>query len=159
MRVIIWILIILLMAVFMYAVSVSYIARLYFDRTQDEISKVKKMIRLNESLSRWLELEQKRVSIKEYFVNNDYETAAIYGMGDMGKKLFWELQREGVAVPYTLDKNIEDDEYKIIPLTDNLPDADVIIVTAVSSFNEIYLDLKNKFDGEIVNIEDMLWSV
>lgn len=160
MRVILPVFIILFLAVSAYAAVVSFIARLYFDRTQEEIVKVKKMIRINETLSEWLKLNQNGISIKSYFEQNHYETIAIYGMGDLGKKLFFELQNSGMEIVYTVDKNAGmQDKYKMIQLADKLPKTDVIIVTAVSSFNEIYMELKNKTSAEIVNIEDMIWSI
>ena len=81
-------------------------------------------------------------------------------MGDLGKRLFRELADDGVLVSYTIDRNIGvDDKYKMIVLPERLPEVDVVIVTAVSSFDDIYLDLKGRFNGEIVSIEDVLWSI
>jgi phosphoglycerate dehydrogenase-like enzyme len=138
----------------------TFVFKLYFARTQEEISKVQKMIRINESFNKWLELKQNNYRLKGYFENNNYKSVAIYGMGDLGKRLFRELADDGVVVSYTIDKNIGvDDEYKMIALSERLPEVDVVIVTAVSSFDDIYLDLKGRFNGEIVSIEDVLWSV
>lgn len=160
MRLVLIILIILIILACLYAGVVTFVFRLYFNRTKEEIEKVKKMIRINEALNKWLELVQNGRSLTIYFLNNGYKSVAIYGMGDLGKKLFYELTKEGVDVLYTIDKNIgTDDAYKMVSLTEKLPGADVMVVTAVSSFDEIYLDLKSRFDGEIVNIEDVLWSI
>lgn len=138
----------------------TFVFKLYFARTQEEISKVQKMIRINESFSKWLELKQNNCRLKEYFENNNYKSVAIYGMGDLGKKLFRELADDGVSVSYTIDRNIGvDDKYKMIALPERLPEVDIVIVTAVSSFDDIYLDLKGRFNGEIVSIEDVLWSI
>jgi phosphoglycerate dehydrogenase-like enzyme len=138
----------------------TFVFKLYFARTQEEISKVQKMIRINESFNKWLELKQNNYRLKGYFENNNYKSVAIYGMGDLGKRLFRELADDGVVVSYTIDKNIGvDDKYKMIALSERLPEVDVVIVTAVSSFDDIYLDLKGRFNGEIVSIEDVLWSV
>ena len=138
----------------------TFVFKLYFARTQEEISKVQKMIRINESFNKWLELKQNNYRLKGYFENNNYKSVAIYGMGDLGKRLFRELADDGVVVSYTIDKNIGvDDKYKMIALAERLPEVDVVIVTAVSSFDDIYLDLKGRFNGEIVSIEDVLWSV
>ena len=160
MRLVLIILIIFIILACLYAGVVTFLFRLYFNRTKEEIEKVKKMIRINEALNKWLELVQNGRSLTNYFLNNGYKSVAIYGMGDLGKKLFYELTKEGVDVLYTIDKNIgTDDAYKMVSLTEKLPGADVMVVTAVSSFDEIYLDLKSRFDGEIVNIEDVLWSI
>ncbi len=138
----------------------TFVFKLYFARSQEEISKVQKMIRINESFNKWLELKQNNYRLKGYFENNNYKSVAIYGMGDLGKRLFRELADDGVVVSYTIDKNIGvDDKYKMIALSERLPEVDVVIVTAVSSFDDIYLDLKGRFNGEIVSIEDVLWSV
>lgn len=160
MRLVLIILIIFIILACLYAGVVTFLFRLYFNRTKEEIEKVKKMIRINEALNKWLELVQNGRSLTNFFLNNGYKSVAIYGMGDLGKKLFYELTKEGVDVLYTIDKNIgTDDAYKMVSLTEKLPGADVMVVTAVSSFDEIYLDLKSRFDGEIVNIEDVLWSI
>ena len=160
MRLVLIILIIFIILSCLYAGVITFVFRLYFNRTKEEIEKVKKMIRINEALNKWLELVQNGRSLTIYFLNNGYKSVAIYGMGDLGKKLFYELTKEGVDVLYTIDKNIgTDDAYKMVSLTEKLPGADVMVVTAVSSFDEIYLDLKSRFDGEIVNIEDVLWSI
>ena len=160
MRLVLIILIIFIILACLYAGVVTFLFRLYFNRTKEEIEKVKKMIRINEALNKWLELVQNGRSLTIYFLNNGYKSVAIYGMGDLGKKLFYELTKEGVDVLYTIDKNIgTDDAYKMVSLTEKLPGADVMVVTAVSSFDDIYLDLKSRFDGEIVNIEDVLWSI
>lgn len=138
----------------------TFVFKLYFARTQEEISKVQKMIRINESFNKWLELKQNNYRLKGYFENNNYKSVAIYGMGDLGKRLFRELADDGVLVSYTIDRNIGvDDKYKMIVLPERLPEVDVVIVTAVSSFDDIYLDLKGRFNGEIVSIEDVLWSI
>ena len=160
MRIVLIVLIILMIFACMYAGMMTFAFKFYFNRTQEEIAKVKKMIRINEALNKWIELKQNGCRLKNYFSNNGYRSVAIYGMGDLGKKLFYELTNDSVDVSYTIDKNIgTDDAYKMIPLTEILPNADVMVVTAVSSFDEIYLDLKSRFDGEIVNIEDVLWSI
>ena len=160
MRLVLLFLIVLIIIVCLYAVVMTFVFKFYFNRTNEEIAKVKKMIRINESLNKWLELKQNYRELMTYFLNNGYKSVAIYGMGDLGKKLFFELINEGVDVLYTIDKNIgADDVYKMVPLTEKLPQADVMVVTAVSSFDDIYLDLKSRFDGEIVNIEDVLWSI
>lgn len=154
------ILIIFIILSCLYAGVITFVFRLYFNRTKEEIVKVKKMIRINEALNKWLELMQNGRGLMTYFLNNGYKSVAIYGMGDLGKKLFYELTKEGIDVLYTIDKNIgTDDAYKMVPLREKLSGADVMVVTAVSSFDDIYLDLKSRFDGEIVNIEDVLWSI
>lgn len=160
MRLIIWILLIICFAISIYAFFMTFVFKLYFARTQEEISKVQKMIRINESFNKWLELKQNNYRLKGYFENNNYKSVAIYGMGDLGKRLFRELVDDGVLVSYTIDRNIGvDDKYKMIVLPERLPEVDVVIVTAVSSFDDIYLDLKGRFNGEIVSIEDVLWSI
>ncbi|MCR4651612.1 MAG: hypothetical protein K5662_07620 [Lachnospiraceae bacterium] len=144
----------------LYALGITNIAKLYFHRTHEEINKVKKMIRINESLSKLLELLQDEKKVSDYLTKNHYQSVAIYGMGDLGQKLFNELAKEGVIATYTIDRNLVcESKYNMIPLSDKLPDVDIIIVTAVSNFDDIYLDLQKRVNGEIVNIEDVLWSL
>lgn len=142
-------------------IAMYSIARMYYERTQQEISKVQKMIRINESLDRWLELKKPDRRLSEYFEQNHYKTVAIYGMGNLGRRLFSELQSEGINVVFTLDKGLKGEQGLKLRSADDkdLPAVDVMVVTAVASFDEIYLDMREKVKAEIVSMEDVLWGI
>ena len=76
-----------------------------------------------------------------YFEKNGYFQIAVYGMSDLGIYLLEELEASRVQIVYGIDRQAEKAAEKIatgrlvgIPVykpEDELPEADVIIVTAV----------------------------
>ena len=47
-------------------------------------------------VNKWLKNRNQHISVADYFKNNHYEKIAIYGMGEIGKRLYEELCAEGI---------------------------------------------------------------
>lgn len=111
-------------------------------------------------LNKWLSLKQEGKSPEEYFLNNGYKKIAIYGMGELGNRLYDELKNSGVEVKYAIDKNIADtySGLKVLDLEDRLEEVDVIVVTAIFAFDEIEETLHSKVDFPIISLEDVVWE-
>ena len=45
-------------------------------------------------VNKWLKNRNQHISVADYFKNNHYEKIAIYGMGEIGKRLYEELCAE-----------------------------------------------------------------
>lgn len=133
----------------------------YRDRTEKEIDKVQKGLEFYDILVRWLELRQEHRALAEYFSENGYRTAAIYGMREIGILLLNELKQEGVEVQYAIDRNAGEisADIPVIEPSADMPEVDVIVVTAPHYFDSIYLTLKEMTKAEIVPVEDILWGI
>lgn len=121
----------------------------------------KKMLEFYNVLNEWLMLKQEGKSLVEYFERNQYKTIAIYGMKELGERLFDELKKSDVKVVYAIDKNADAiyADIDIVTPDNDLPKVDVIVVTAIHYFNEIEELLAEKVDYPIISLEDLIYEV
>lgn len=112
-------------------------------------------------LNQWLCIKQEGKSLDVYFKENGYKTVAIYGMGEMGNRLYDELKNTEIEVKYAIDKNAACtySELQVLELEDELPEADVIVVTATFAFEEIEEELSGKVTMPIVSLENVVYEV
>lgn len=137
--------------------------RYYEECIEKEIDKVHKFIEFYDVLVQWIQLKQVDKRFVRYLEENNYHTVAIYGMKELGQMLLTELQQDDANIVCVIDKNAQeiDGEYEIPIISDFniLPEVDVIIVTPVHYFNNIYKELRLYTEAEIVSIDDLLWSI
>lgn len=108
----------------------------------------------------WMERKQKGESLADYFRKKGYKKVAIYGMHYLGESLFSELEGSDIEVVYAIDQHPEL-RYTELPLykpEDDIPKADVIVVTAFFFFEEIEEILADKVNCPIVSIEDIIYE-
>lgn len=106
--------------------------------------------------SEWIKKRQMKKGAAEFFRNHGFHSAAIYGMGILGERLAEELKEENIDICYGIDRRDIPAEFPIYKIDDDLPEADVIIVTAVYEFEEIEEILKKKTDCPIYSLEDII---
>lgn len=106
----------------------------------------------------WVQLKQQNKSIAEFFEKRGCQTIAIYGLSHVGECFLRELQDANVVVKYAIDKNKINKKYniEIKNVDEELEKVDVIVVTAITYFDEIYIALKNKTDAYIVSMVDII---
>ena len=122
---------------------------------------IEKQIRFYRLLIHWLEIKQEGRSLVEYFEKNGYKRIAIYGMKELGERLFDEVADSSVEVIYCIDKNPEE-LYCEVPLfkpKEELEKVDIIVVTAVAAYEEILKSFHPNFDCPITNLEDIVFGV
>ena len=72
-----------------------------------------------------------------------------------------ELKDSSIKVIYGIDKQGQKGQYSfpIYGLDTQMPKADAIVVTVAYEFEKIYRELKQKFVGKIISIEEVLeWA-
>lgn len=118
-----------------------------------------KMEKYFDILDRWMSIEDRGLSIGDFFVQNHWDHIAIYGYGKIGKHLYARLNNTSVKVDYFIDQNenVEEKDIIVRKLNDDLPSVDVIVVTPVLEFDNIseYLHKKECL-FRVVSIEDIL---
>ena len=123
----------------------------------EQLQKLGEFYRL---LLKWLEIEQRGYSLRTYFVENEYKTVAIYGMKELGERLYGELKDSAIEVKYIIDKNADalslDVDVDIITPEESLEAVDVIVVTAVHYMDEIEEMLKQKVDYDILSLKEII---
>lgn len=112
-------------------------------------------------MTNWMALKQKKINIGDFLNRKGYHIIAIYGMSHMGLRLLEELKESELVVKYAIDKNIDNlcIDIKKALISDNLEKVDAVIVTAISSFNEIKEILKEKLDCPIISLEDLIYEI
>ncbi len=113
----------------------------------------------NRILVRWMSMIQDGKQLSAYFERNSYQEIAVYGISDIGKLLIKELEGTEVKIQYGIDRNADKftGEIPIYTPTDVLPPIDVIVVTAMYFFKEIYQKLRmNGIKYPIVSLNEIL---
>lgn len=113
-----------------------------------------------ELLVSWLELQQRGGTLEYYFEKNKYRNIAIYGMKELGEALCLELKNTEIRVNYLIDKNADSiySEKNVYLPNDELPETDVIVVTAIHYYNEIKKELSTKVKYPIINLRDIVYE-
>lgn len=120
-----------------------------------------KLYELYMAFDQWLQIHQKGKTLVEYFEQNKYKTIAIYGMKELGERLYDELKGSNIKVNYIIDKNADQiyADVDVITPDKKLEPVDAIVVTAIFYFDEIEEMLSEKVDYPIVSLEDILYEV
>ena len=120
-----------------------------------------KMTKYYFTLNNWIKIEQENKNLSMYFKNMGYKTVAIYGMKEVGERLYQELKNSEVMVKYAIDQNAESiyADVDVYSLDDELPDVDVIVVTPTYYYNSILNNLKDKVKCPIISIDDVIGAV
>lgn len=83
-------------------------------------------------------------------------------MKEIGKYLYNDLKKnKEIIMIHAVDKSYMEswDSYSVSTPNEMLPDADVLVVTAIHYYNEIEEDMKNKVLCPIISIEDVLYDL
>lgn len=120
-----------------------------------------KVHQLYMAFDQWLQVRQSGKTLVEYFERHNYKTIAIYGMKELGERLYDELSDSGIEVSYIIDKRAGSiyADVEIVPPEADLEPVDVIVVTALFYFDEVEEALEEKVDCPIVSLEDILYEV
>ncbi len=111
--------------------------------------------------NQWLAIHQRGKSLIDYFERKGYKTVAIYGMKELGERLYDELKDSNIEVKYIIDKNADNiyADIDIITPDEELKPVDAIIVTATYYFDEIEEMLCEKVDYPIISLEEIVYDI
>ncbi len=131
-------------------------------KVKTETGYAQKHLKIMEVFNQWLSLKQEGKSLVSFFEDYEYKTVAVYGMSFLGERLVQELKDSGIEVVYAIDKNADNiytDELEVKDLSDDLPEVDVIVVTAVYFFDEIEEEMCDLVNYPIISLEDVVYGV
>lgn len=110
-------------------------------------------------LNQWLCLKYQGKSLEEYFVSNNYQTIAIYGMGELGNRLYDELKDTSVNIKYAIDKEVTAfSPIELRTLDEMTNDVDVVVVTAFFAMDEIQMNVEKKVTCPVISLEDVVYE-
>ena len=118
-----------------------------------EIRKTRYYLRI---MAAWVDMLQHKTNLTDYLRDNGYEKIAIYGMRDLGERLYHELKLGGIEPVCVIDRgDVPYGELPIYKPQDELPELDLIIVTAEYYLEDIRKDL-SKHNVEVVGISAVI---
>ena len=97
-----------------------------------------------------------------FFWERGYKTAAVYGMGLIGKHLLRQLEHTGVEVLYTIEQgriSYRGGSYELEQIKTAAPQPDVIVVTPLLEYESIRDSLEKLTDCAIVSAEEVILSI
>lgn len=113
-------------------------------------------------LDHWFCLNQNGESIESYFHNNNITKISIYGMGEMGQRLYHELKDSDIEIAYAVDQNadsLEIGSLEIINKDNKFEKVDAMIVTPTFAYEQICSELSDKVSFPLISLEDIIYSI
>lgn len=108
---------------------------------------------------KWISLREEGLSLGNYLVENQVFNIAIYGMGMLGNHFVKDLRNSGrITIAYGIDRSVENTEENIrmYKPEECLPPVDLIVVTAIFSFDEVAEMLRRKTGCPVVSLEEII---
>lgn len=144
-----------------FSAGVGTVIKMKGNVTKQKEEKVDKFKKYYETLLQWVQIKQDGKNLEQYFINNGYSTIAIYGMGEMGTRLYNELKDTSITVKYAIDKNAEGtySELNVVTTEDELESVDAVIVSAIFAFDDIEEELSKMIDCPIISLQDVVFEI
>lgn len=137
------------------------VKRVWLDKYRRQKSELNMTGQERDLLHTWLLLEQRGVSLEEYFSAHGYKTVSILGMNREGRRLFDALKKsEEISVVF----GAEIDNFAAVHETltvwrvgdDPLPEADCMVVCDFERVSEKVTAIKAEFRGDVVTLDQVL---
>lgn len=112
-------------------------------------------------MNQWVKVKQDGKNLSAYFEKHNYKKIAVYGMSYAGETLIDELKGTAIEVVYGIDQNADSiyADVDVISMNDELEPVDVVVVTAITFFDEIEGALAEKMECPILSLEDILYEI
>ncbi|MDE6435775.1 MAG: glycosyltransferase [Lachnospiraceae bacterium] len=127
----------------------------------DELNRYRKLsdkyFKTIKLMNKWIQYYQDNKKISEYFNRNDFRTIAIYGMGDVGQRLFSELVKSDIKVSFGIDRNrnLVFPGLKIVDWTEDWEMVDIIVITPFYEYQTINKEIKKKCGYKTISVEEL----
>lgn len=111
-----------------------------------------------ELYNRWLIKERQGKKISDFLEYYGYVNVAIYGLGHLGKALYYDLRDSKIDVKYGIDKNkkINVENMEVYHSCEAIEKVDAIIITSIFACEEIEREYGDKLPGVVLSIEDII---
>lgn len=108
-------------------------------------------------MNNWVINYQNKSKLSNVLRKMGINTVAIYGLSNVGETLYNELNGSEIEVMYGIDQSVEFfGKLPVYKKEDLLPQVDLIIVTAITSYKEIEAELIKKVNYKIMSIEEII---
>lgn len=112
-------------------------------------------------LNQWLLQENQGKKVSNLLKERGCQKIAIYGMGEIGKRLFEVISDSDLEVRFVMDQCLNSNfiNYPILKDGQEIPEVDAVIVTIPFAYGSIKSDLEKKLDCPILSLEHILFEV
>lgn len=123
--------------------------------------KVQKFKQYYQLTNQWIQNKNDKKNITDYLLRNGLYKIAIYGMGELGNKLFEEIDHSKIEVKYIIDRYPESNfaNVKFVELNNNIEPVDAIIVTPIFDYEQIEQEISEFVDYKVISLEEILYNV
>ncbi len=130
------------------------------EKQPEEDSRYRKSEKALKLAVKWLEVRQNGHSLAEYLKRKNIHSVAIYGMADLGRRFYDELEREDIQVRYLLDRNPGRMNLvlEFTPLDGERMDVDAVIVTVAGAEEQIVKDMKRRGYPQVIGLSEIISS-
>lgn len=109
---------------------------------------------MNRVLEGWMANRERDFCISQFLIENGYRRVAIYGLGNLGRHLIYELSKSEIDVVCVIDRNkLSEGFAKIKQPGEDIGEVDCIIVTPVTEYGHIYEQLSMSYSCKIISLE------
>lgn len=128
-------------------------------KTKRQKQLIDKDNRIMELYERWIIGCSHGENVGQFLLNNGINHIAVQGFGTLGRAVSEVIQQNGVIVDYIIESDKSrwnEGKCRFYTTHDELPAVDAVIVTAITSFDEISRKLKEKLVCPILSMEDIV---
>ena len=113
---------------------------------------------INRVLDKWIFIN---CTQKDWLSKFKNKKLAIYGYGLLGKHLIVELERYNIIPEFIIDRNPDiRSQYLVYGIDEDWPDIQLIIVTAIFDYGNIFKLIKKKYpQTEVVSLEHIIMEI
>lgn len=109
-------------------------------------------------LDTWLTLKERGAKLEEILLQKGIHSISIYGIGLLGKHLYYELENSEIEIKGIIDRGAYFNKENVILYRpeDKLPAVDKIVVTATYAYSEIAEQLSRKGYENVISLEEII---
>lgn len=109
-------------------------------------------------LDMWMSLKEQNREIASYLAERGHRSIAIYGMGQLARRLLCELEGSAVSVRYLIDRNSDflEEDFPVCSPEAPLQAVDAIIIALVQGEEAIRCVLEQRICTEIKTISEVI---
>ena len=109
-------------------------------------------------LDKWLSLKEQNIKIQDYLYSQNCYSVAIYGYSILAKHLIQELKNSLINIEYIIDRNKKNisSDISVYHPEENLPEVDIIIITATFSSGSVFSCLYEKGFYNVISLEEII---
>lgn len=109
-------------------------------------------------LNLWMKKNNNRIKMADYLKKQGISRIAVYGVGELGDRLYEELEESGIEIAYAIDSNINRvyHQKEVKSPTQGLGDIQMIIVTPIAEYESIKEKLNQVTTCQIVSLKEIV---